>query len=163
MNFIKIPQLLIPILFVALSLSNAFAFAAEEEEIVAFQSELPSDASTYTIKQQGEHWNSPGWRIEGYTKEYVKFRAWRYFFYIIVSRDGQLGPLLGFGRRRAAMTDISLSFHSLYVSLSFSLVKYNTARLPQRSRSFLKLACLNTPRCTDTNTGLQTWISRTFS
>ena len=81
MNFIKIPQLLIPILFVVLSLSNAFAFAAEEEEIVAFQSELPSDASTYTIKQQGEHWNSPGWRIEGYTKEYVKFRAWRYFFF----------------------------------------------------------------------------------
>ncbi|CAL6321204.1 unnamed protein product [Bathycoccus prasinos] len=69
MNFIKIPQLLIPILFVVLSLSNAFAFAAEEEEIVAFQSELPSDASTYTIKQQGEHWNSPGWRIEGYTKD----------------------------------------------------------------------------------------------
>ena len=79
MNFIKIPQLLIAILFVAFSLSNAFA--AGEEEIIAFVSELPSDASTYTIKQQGEHWNSPGWRIEGYTKEYVKFRAWRYFFF----------------------------------------------------------------------------------
>jgi len=78
MNFIKIPQLLIAILFVAFSLSNAFA--AGEEEIIAFQSELPSDASTYTIKQQGEHWKTPGWRIEGYTKEYVTFRAWRYFF-----------------------------------------------------------------------------------
>ena len=53
MNFIKIPQLLIAILFVAFSLSNAFA--AGEEEIIAFVSELPSDASTYTIKQQGEH------------------------------------------------------------------------------------------------------------
>lgn len=67
MNFIKIPQLLIAILFVAFSLSNAFA--AGEEEIIAFQSELPSDASTYTIKQQGEHWETPGWRIEGYTKD----------------------------------------------------------------------------------------------
>lgn len=39
----------------------------------------------------------------------------------------QIGPLLGFGRRRTAITDISLSFHSLYVSLSFSLVKrYST-------------------------------------
>ena len=81
MNFIKIPQLLIAILLVAFSLSNAFA--AGEEEIIAFQSELPSDASTYTIKQQGEHWKTPGWRIEGYTKEYVKFRAWRYFFLIV--------------------------------------------------------------------------------
>lgn len=81
MNFIKIPQLLIAILLVAFSLSNAFA--AGEEEIIAFQSELPSDASTYTIKQQGEHWETPGWRIEGYTKEYVTFRAWRYFFLIV--------------------------------------------------------------------------------
>ena len=56
MNFIKIPQLLIAILLVAFSLSNAFA--AGEEEIIALISELPSDASTYTIKQQGEHWCS---------------------------------------------------------------------------------------------------------
>ena len=82
-KFIILPQLRIAILFFVLSLSDAFAFAAEEEEIIALQSELPSDASTYTIKQQGEHWNSPGWRIEGYTKEYVKFRAWRFFFFLI--------------------------------------------------------------------------------